>query len=43
MQKFQSKGEIDAVLRAEHFPHVLVSRVPPCNDCEDYYLNISCS
>jgi len=36
IQKFQSEGKIDAGLWAEHFPRVLVSHVPTCNDCEDY-------
>jgi len=36
VQKFLSEGKIDATLWTAHFPQVLVSHVPTCNDCEDY-------
>jgi hypothetical protein len=36
IQKFLSEGKIDASLWNAHFPKVLVSHVPTCNDCEDY-------
>jgi hypothetical protein len=36
VQKFLSEGKIDAALWTAHFPQVLVSHVPTCNDCEDY-------
>jgi hypothetical protein len=39
VQKFLCKGKIDAELWTSHFPHVLVSHVPACNDCEDFKTN----
>ena len=36
VRKFLSEGKIDATLWTAHFPLVLVSHVPTCNDCEDY-------
>jgi hypothetical protein len=36
VRKFLSEGKIDATLWTAHFPLVLVSHVPACNDCEDY-------
>jgi hypothetical protein len=36
VRKFLSEGKIDATLWTAHFPQVLVSHVPTCNDCEDY-------
>ena len=35
IQKFQSEGKIDAELWTAHFPRVLLSHVPTCNDCVD--------
>lgn len=32
-------GKIDITLWTAHFPQVLVSHVPTCNDCEDYKTN----
>ena len=36
VRKFLGEGKIDAALWTSHFPLVLVSHVPTCNDCEDY-------
>jgi hypothetical protein len=36
LQKFLSEGRIDANLWTAHFPRVLVSHVPTCDDCEDF-------
>ncbi len=36
VRKFLSEGKIDAALWTEHFPLVLVSHVPTCNDCKDF-------
>ena len=36
IRKFQSEGKIDVKLWTAHFPQVLVSHVPTCDDCEDY-------
>jgi hypothetical protein len=36
VQKFLSEGKIDTRLWTAHFPHVLVSHVPTCDECEDY-------
>jgi hypothetical protein len=36
VQKFLSEGKIDAALWTAHFPQVLVSHVPTCNDCKDF-------
>jgi hypothetical protein len=36
IQKFLSEGKIDATLWTAHFPKVLVSHVPTCDDCEDF-------
>ncbi len=36
VQKFLSAGRIDPELWTAHFPRVLVSHVPTCEDCEDY-------
>jgi hypothetical protein len=36
IQKFLSDGKIDATLWTAHFPKVLVSHVPTCDDCEDF-------
>ena len=35
IQKFQSEGKIDAEPWTAHFPRVLLSHVPTCNDCVD--------
>jgi len=36
LQKFLIGGKIDAALWTAHFPQVLVSCVPGCNDCKDF-------
>lgn len=36
IEKFLSDGKIDARLWTAHFPRVLASHVPTCDDCEDY-------
>jgi hypothetical protein len=36
VQKFLSEGKIDTKLWTAHFPRVLVSHVPTCDECEDY-------
>lgn len=36
VQRFMDQGKIDPELWIEHFPNVLATRVPGCNDCEDF-------
>jgi hypothetical protein len=36
VRKFLGEGKIDAALWTSHFPLVLVSHVPTCNNCKDY-------
>jgi len=35
VKKFQSEGKIDAELWTAHFPGVLLSHMPTCNECVD--------
>ena len=41
VQKFLEQGRISPELWFRHFPTLLPSRVPTCNDCEDFK-NSSC-
>jgi hypothetical protein len=36
VQKLQSEGKINAELWTAHFPGVLISHVPVCNQCVDH-------
>ena len=36
LQKFLIEGKIDSKLWTAHFPRVLVSHVPTCDECKDY-------
>ncbi len=36
VKRFIEQGKIDPNLWIEHFPTLLDTRVPGCNDCEDY-------
>jgi hypothetical protein len=36
LRKYLSEGKIDPELWRAHFPGVLVSCVPTCNECEDF-------
>jgi hypothetical protein len=40
IRKFIEQGKIDPHFWSDHFPAVLVSKVPDCSDCEDYKKNI---
>jgi len=40
VQRFLDQGKIDPELWIEHFPTVLATRVPSCNDCEDFKNNL---
>jgi len=35
VKKFLEEGKIDPELWKIHFPHILPSHVPTCNECED--------
>jgi hypothetical protein len=36
IQRFLEQGKIDPTLWANHFPSLLPSQVPTCEDCEDF-------
>lgn len=40
VKKFLEEGKIDPELWKIHFPHLLPSHVPECNECEDKKNNL---
>jgi len=36
IQRFLEQGKIDPALWTSHFPSLLPTQVPTCEDCEDY-------
>lgn len=40
VRKYIEQGKIDPALWKIHFPHILESQVPSCEDCEDYRNNL---
>jgi len=40
VKKFLEEGKIDPELWKIHFPHLLPSHVPTCNECEDKKNNL---